>query len=83
DFVTTCRPELTAVSAFVLASTTAAALVPNVPIGAKAIYVPCSPCLPIIVVSAPEGEDFPFSCVGADAGVKLQQQSRPPLRQIM
>ncbi|KAJ7430458.1 hypothetical protein B0H11DRAFT_2135871 [Mycena galericulata] len=83
DFVTTCRPDLTAVSAFVLASTTAAALGPNVPIGAKAIYVPCSPCLPIIVVSAPEGEDFPFSCVGADAGVKLQQPSRPSLRPIV
>ncbi|KAJ7433464.1 hypothetical protein B0H11DRAFT_2121900 [Mycena galericulata] len=60
-------------TSFVLASTTAA--LPR-------DLVPCSPCLPIIVVSAPEGEDFPFSCVGADAGVKLQQPSRPSLRPI-
>ncbi|KAJ7431520.1 hypothetical protein B0H11DRAFT_850666 [Mycena galericulata] len=83
DSVTTCRPALTAVSAFVLASRTAAALLPEVPIGAKAIYVPCSFGLPIIVVTAPDSEDVPFSCVGADAGAKLQQPSRPPLRPII
>ncbi|KAJ7430444.1 hypothetical protein B0H11DRAFT_942952 [Mycena galericulata] len=57
--VSTYRPELTGVSALALVSTTTAALVPHIPVGAKALFFPPSPDLPMIVITPPDDEEAP------------------------
>ncbi|KAJ7481426.1 hypothetical protein B0H11DRAFT_2193551 [Mycena galericulata] len=73
--VSTYRPEFTGVSALALVSTTAAALVPKIPVGAKGLYFPPSPNLPMIVVTPPDDEEAPEIC-------KTTTSSRPPLRPV-
>ncbi|KAJ7431525.1 hypothetical protein B0H11DRAFT_850747 [Mycena galericulata] len=73
--VSTYRPEFTGVSALALVSTTAAALVPKIPVGAKGLFFPPSPSLPMIVVTPPDDEEAPEIC-------KTTTSGRPPLRPV-
>ncbi|KAJ7719242.1 hypothetical protein DFH07DRAFT_973008 [Mycena maculata] len=50
-------PDFTGIAVLALSSTTMAALVPAIPIGAKALFVPLPPMLPTIVVTPPAEDD--------------------------